>query len=319
MEPNLTETNTKASNFSRLLNVYWLRPETALWRAVDMDVMSHFTFNSPSLEIGCGDGVFSFLKAGGNFDAHFDVYQSVDNLELYFDNIDIYNSFSNHVNPTITQKPQYKIDFAVDLKENLIKKARTLDFYNHLISNDCNSGLPFEDNQFKTIFSNIVYWLDQPEFILREIHRVLKKGGIAGILVPDKSFQNYSYYYDLVKNKNLQSFSFLEHLDRGRMTSNIKQAKTFEQWQSLIMQAGLTIAEHKCHLSEANIRIWDIGTRPFFPVLYEMTKELTMDKRLDIKNKWMQICSQFLEPMVSLDSALSQSSQPAFHWFILKK
>lgn len=46
------------------LNAYWLRPETAMWRALDAISMNDFEFLSPSLDLGCGDGVFSFLRGG---------------------------------------------------------------------------------------------------------------------------------------------------------------------------------------------------------------------------------------------------------------
>lgn len=47
------------------LNAYWLRPETALWRTLDVEAMRTFKVTSPSLDLGCGDGTFSFIRAGG--------------------------------------------------------------------------------------------------------------------------------------------------------------------------------------------------------------------------------------------------------------
>jgi hypothetical protein len=35
-----------------LLTIYWLRPETALWRHLDIKAMENFKFQSPSLDIG---------------------------------------------------------------------------------------------------------------------------------------------------------------------------------------------------------------------------------------------------------------------------
>lgn len=51
----------------RFLNAYWIRPESALWRALDVRSMKNFQFESPSLDLGCGDGTFSFLRGGGYF------------------------------------------------------------------------------------------------------------------------------------------------------------------------------------------------------------------------------------------------------------
>ena len=79
----------------RFLNAYWLRPETALWRTLDVNSMKNFKFVSPSLDLGCGDGTFSFLRAGGEFKDTFDVFLDVDNLDHFFENVDVYDSFKN--------------------------------------------------------------------------------------------------------------------------------------------------------------------------------------------------------------------------------
>ena len=57
-----------------LLSVFWLRPETALWRSIDIETMKDFEFFAPSLDLGCGDSIFSFIRAGGRFDITFDAF-----------------------------------------------------------------------------------------------------------------------------------------------------------------------------------------------------------------------------------------------------
>jgi len=59
------------------LNIYWLRPETAVFRSIDAVVMKDFVFQSPSLDFGCGDGLFSFLRAGGNLDPDFPQFYTI--------------------------------------------------------------------------------------------------------------------------------------------------------------------------------------------------------------------------------------------------
>lgn len=79
----------------KFLNAYWLRPETAMWRTLDVESMKNFDFISPSLDLGCGDGTFSFLRGGGEFLDNFDVFLDVDNLDQFFENKDVYDSFKN--------------------------------------------------------------------------------------------------------------------------------------------------------------------------------------------------------------------------------
>lgn len=159
------------------LNAYWLRPETALWRTVDVESMKEFEFKSPSLDLGCGDGTFSFLRGNGAFDDTYDVFMDVENLDKYYENFDVYNSFHNDTKVKIKRYADYKIDVGLDHKQNLINKAKKLNLYNKFVLTNANDKLPFEDESFASVFSNIIYWLDNPENTFKEIYRVLVKGG----------------------------------------------------------------------------------------------------------------------------------------------
>ena len=54
------------------LNVNWLRPESALWDALASSVISQIPILSPSLDLGSGNGSFSFITAGGTFSSKYD-------------------------------------------------------------------------------------------------------------------------------------------------------------------------------------------------------------------------------------------------------
>ena len=123
---------------NELCNVYWARPENALWTAKVMQLLDNLEFKSPSLDLMCGHGIWSFIKAGGNFDYDFDCYQEIISLNQYNKGIDIQNSFSDKYKPNILKKPNYKIDYGLDWKENNLKKSSKLNFYNNLIQADCN-------------------------------------------------------------------------------------------------------------------------------------------------------------------------------------
>jgi len=305
--------------FDQLLNVYWLRPETALWRAIDINAMKEFSFRSPSLDLGCGDGIFSFIRAGGNFDSTFDAFQAVSNLESFFNKIDIYDIYKNDISPVITQQSQYRIDYAFDHKENLLKKAKSLGLHKEFIVGDANRTLPFNDNTFNSIFSNIIYWLDDPSLALGEIARILRPGGECCIMVPNITFIDFSFYYDLYIKQKDPRFAFLENLDRGRITDNIKHAKDEREWHRLIDKSGLKIVHHGMHLSKTTVQIWDIGMRPLFPVLYKMVSSMNTTLVQDIKKQWIETFSLFLKPFIGLDGELNSDIQPGFHCFILGK
>jgi SAM-dependent methyltransferase len=307
------------NTFEQLLNVFWLRPETALWREIDIRTMNAFELCSPSLDLGCGDGTFSFIRAGGEFDSSFDAFRSVSQLDQFFKNVDVFDSYDESLSPAVTKPPRYQIDVGFDHKINLLKKAGQIGLYDALKQGDANQPLPFPDESFNSIFSNIVYWLDSPQEVIQEISRILKPGGRACLMLPNITFPQFSFYNQLYVKGGDERWKFLEMLDRGRFADNIRQAKSRDEWQSIFEQAGLQVERHHSHLSKLTIQTWDIGLRPLFPVLLEMANELPPEKLVSIKAKWIQTMRAFLEPLLEIDKTLPGNEQPAFHCFELRK
>lgn len=308
-----------SDTLKQLLNVYWLRPETALWREIDIRVMQAFEMRSPSLDLGCGDGTFSFIRAGGHFDESYDAFRSVSQLDQFFQSADVFDAYDEDPGSAVTTPPEYQIDVGFDHKTNLLKKAGHLGLYRTLNQGDANQPLPFPNASFNSIFSNIVYWLDSPQSAISEISRILKPGGSACLMLPNNTFPQFSFYNRLYANGGDARWKFLEMLDRGRFADNIRQAKPLDEWQAIIEQAGLRIERHHSHLSKLVIQAWDIGLRPLFPVLLEMSNELPPEKLISIKAKWTQIMRAFIEPLLEIDKTRPGNEQPAFHCFELRK
>ncbi|HSI43291.1 MAG TPA: class I SAM-dependent methyltransferase [Methylotenera sp.] len=310
---------TKTTTFEELLNVFWLRPETALWREIDIRAMQPFSFISPSLDIGCGDGIFSFIRAGGKFDKQFDAFQAMSGLERFFDKVDVFDAFNEKISPIVTQIPHYQIDCGFDHKENLLSKASQLGLYKSLKQGDGNQNLPFSDDSFNSIFSNIVYWLNDPQDALKEISRILKPKGQLCLMLPNSTLPEYSFYNQLFVRTGDKKWAFLDKLDRGRFSDNIRQAKTHQVWEEMFSKAGLKVLQHRAHLSKVVVQTWDIGLRPLFPVLYKMAQAIPTTELSDIKSEWIATLRHFLEPLADMDEALSNESEPAFHCYILEK
>lgn len=303
-----------------LLGIFWLRPETALWRACDIQAMHSFEMRSPSLDLGCGDGLFSFVRAGGQFVERFDAFQSVGNLDKFFAKADVFDRYESSLGDVVKIKPRYQIDFGFDHKESLLKKSSDLGLYRNLRLGDANSRLPFEDAQFASIFSNIVYWLDDPRQTFSEISRVLKSGGQACVMLPNDTLPSFSFYQKFYKNTGDERFAFLDMLDRGRLSDNIKQSKSDSAWREIFDHAGLTVAHHMKLLSGPIIQIWDVGFRPMFPVFKKMTDLLSQSGLLEIKREWISTLEMFAGPLVKMDAEVEPSGvEPGFHCYILTK
>lgn len=304
---------------NRFLNAYWLRPEVALWRTCDVEAMRNFIFKSPSLDLGCGDGTFSFLRAKGEFDDTYDVFMDVDNLKDFFANVDVYDSFQNVEKVSIKKQAEYKIDIGLDHKSNLLEKARKKDLYQALVVADANKGLPFEDESFESIFSNIVYWLNNPIKIFTEIHRVLRKDGICCIMLPGYNYLEASFYYThYIKKGQPEECKFLELIDRGRISENLKIVKTYDEWKDIIERAGLEIIECVPHLSKSLIQMWDIGLRPIFPLLKKMTMHLDKKVSMEIKKEWVELFQKIGEPIID-NEQLKRRDEFCFYCLILSK
>ena len=296
----------------QFLNVYWLRPETALWRTIDCVKMEELKFEKPILDIGCGDGIFSFIRAGGQFGLGFDMYLSVGNFDNFFANADIYNTFNeNKLIYDIVQKPKYKIDVGLDWKQALLDKANFIGLYDKLIKHDANYRLPLEDNSFNTVFSNTMYWLDNVEGALREFVRIVTEEGKIILMLPDKNIKNYYIYNYYLQNKSL----WAKLLDRGRY-EQMKKCYAYDEWKRFFDSANLEIVSHDTHLSERLIRLWDIGLRPLSPVLIKMANSLGEAKRKEIKEEWIRICYDICKPFLEEES---HQQNNLFHLFVLKR
>ncbi len=306
------------------LNAYWLRPESALWRSLDVVSMEQFDMNSPSLDLGCGDGTFSFIRAGGRLSSSFDVFLYVNNLNRFFENEDVYDSFSANENRDfeVIEKPQYQIDVGLDHKENLIKKAKKLELYKQFITADANKDLPFADNTFNSVFSNIIYWLDDPKHAFGEIYRVLRNGGKACVMLPNRTFLDASFYYSHYINRNKpDTLSFLELIDRGRTSDNIKTVKSRVEWEKIIIESGFSIKQCVPHLSKTLMQMWDIGLRPIFPFLREMIDYIPREKLLQLKKKWVAFFETIGQQIIGNDNEaiFLQGEEHSFFCYIIEK
>lgn len=200
-----------------------------------------------------------------------------------------------------------------------MNKASKLQLYGQFVEADANKKLPFEDESFQTVFSNIIYWLNDPETTFKEIYRILKKNGKCCVMLPNTVYLESSFYYSLYKKGGREEFQFLKLIDRGRMQDNLKIVKSYDSWKQIIEGAGLEIVECIPHLSKTLIQIWDIGLRPIFPILKKMTMQLEEDFLSEIKKEWIDLFQKLIEPIILNDNLLTQGEEYCFFCFILSK
>ena len=308
----------KSEYLKQFLNIYWLRPETALWRTLDCLALQNLKFEAPIVDVGCGDGLFSFTRAGGELSPNYDVFLQTGHLEQFFKKVDIYDYFDSSVtSPLVRRTPDYEIDLGLDHKESLLKKAKLLGCYRELKIADANRLLPVEDGRFRTVFSNILYWLEDYRVALAEFHRILDPGGCVVLVVPSEKFKEYLLYERLYLSTKDPKWKWLHLIDRGR-SENIKLCKSYKDWKSEFESVGFTVALHKGFLSKTVLQIWDVGLRPISPLLIEMANKLKSEDRKQIKEKWIAELLPLLEPLCDLEDE-KDTVPPSFHLFLLNR
>ena len=302
---------------AKLLEVHWLRPETALWRTFDCMLMEkHGDINGRSIDLGCGDGTLSFLMAGGGLD-EYDVFMDVDELDSYNSGSDIYNQKTSLVPILNVDSIRYTYEWGVDHKQGLIDKAkRFFPFYQNSLLVDLNNSTTFEDNYFDSSFSNVLYWLDDMEVTLSEWSRILKSRGKLYLFVPNSSFRGKAWlYYSAPHSGDKRYFNLF---DRG-YSSLIRQCHSTEEWIRIFQRNGFEVIDHHLYLTNPVIDIWNLGTRPIAPLLINMSKMLSFECRKEAKAEWVDYFTRFFQPIVEGEFERKvPEHDAAFHFFILE-
>ena len=297
------------------LQLNWLRPENALLSVFKSKCFADIEFNSPSIDISCADGIFTFIHLGGKFHEDFDYYKSTRAKEFNHSSfIDIYDSYDESYDPKIVEKPSSTIDYGTDWKQALLNKSSKLKLYKNLVLHDNNvTPLPFNDNFFKTIYSNSVYWVQNVENLLSDINRILHPDGLAILEVMTPSH--------LETLKNLASYlspRAISILDRKR-TETMPGLHTAKEWKEIMLNAGFEIKEiRSVYPHKMIIDFWNIGLRPIAHLLIRMAYDIEEKERMEIKKEWVEIFFELFKPLISLKQTYSIDDDP-YPCFILKK
>lgn len=297
------------------LHLFWLRPENGLLCTFKSEIIQDVKFESPSLDLSCGDGLFTFIHLGGEIGEEFDYFQTTnaDNFK-HSSFVDIFDHYNQNYHVPITKKPSTMIDYGSDWKKALIDKASKLNLYKNLVVHDNNKiPLPFEDNFFKTIYSNSVYWAKDVKSLLKDIHRILKPDGTLVLEVATP------YFYELLDQlEKIFSPEAVSYLDRNRRAGG-RGKITYDEWLKLFEECELKIKDVKCvYPNKILLDIWNIGLRPIAHLLIQMDEELKVEKRKKIKNEWVEIFYQIFRPLLKLQQTYRLENAP-YLMFILEK
>ena len=297
------------------LNLYWLRPENALLCAFKSKVFEDLKFESPSLDLSCGDGLFMAIHNGGIFENDFDYFKSTKASNFNHSKfVDIYDHYEKNYEVKFVKEHKSKIDYGCDWKQTLLDKSSKLNLYDNLVLHDNNkTPLPFEDNFFKTIYSNAVYWVEKPEVLINDLFRITKPSGTVGL-----ELMTPSLLETLDKLEPFMSPDSIEILNRQRRETMIG-AKSFEEWNNIISSTDFIVKDVRIvYPHHMLIDIWNIGLRPVSHLLIQMSDSLSKEKREKIKDEWVEIFYRLFKPLLYLPETYELKDSP-YLYYVLEK
>ena len=93
----------------------------------------------------------------------------------------------------------------------------------------------------------------------------------------------------------------------------------FKSWKKILINSGFKIKEAKSTFpNRLLIDIWNIGLRPIFHLLIQMSENLSADDRRKIKAEWVDIFFKLWKPLLSIKEKYPTEKAPYID-FILEK
>jgi len=300
---NLFRTITKKSHlfdnkeynrlYEELFSLFWLRSESALFKFSQMRVLSDLKksyLRYPLLDMGCGDGLFISVLFGAEISKVYDGYGAID-----FGQSDIYNTYRKIPRKFFIRKPS-PIGCGIDIKKSAVKRAKNLGVYDDVKEGDVRQ-LPFEKEMFNTAFSNMINDIKREDVltVLREVSRILKKGGYFVFTTPIEGFRKSLVYYNKSrryrKRGDFDKAALFLGIDRGRSKW---EGRSLYFWKKLLKQISFELVEYREYCSRDILRIWDTGFRPFFYHFIQIKSILERNEMLSFaKQVWVEIMKDY--------------------------
>ncbi len=275
------------------LNAFWLRPEVALIKTHEYMALEQMPFVEPGIDIGCGDGIFSFIAAGGRFGVDFDMYQNVTGTDQFFKGVDVFDHFDEErFAMDIARAPTRTIAHGLDHKASLIAKASRLGLYENTIVSDANKSIPLADGSVSTAFCNILYILEHLDGLLSETRRILKDDGHFIVQLPERRAEEVMVNHLYEKH----GWEWARLIDRNKYATTYPRYHEHERayWDELLAKAGFRVAVEVELRPDIVHIMWDIGLRPLFPALMEMYRRLGDVDRREVKKVWVDTLYEVL-------------------------
>ena len=250
-----------ATRLWRYQSVYFLKPHDAINDTLTASLLVSLDWHGPIVEIGSGDGIFSYIMHGGQLPLQFDRY-----LLTNLKSRDIY---AFHL-PDFIQPKTYlefpDITVSIDAKDFHTLKSAEIGFARSSITCPYES-LPFAEGTVDNIFYYIPHGLEDHSSAIREAARVLSPGGRMVILVYDQNVKPAFISYHLSNLLPHPIRHYFTRLDNGRFKEISNLSKSPNEWISFFADFGFSVQAINSGLSPLAWMFYDIQTRPILHFL----------------------------------------------------
>ncbi len=269
------------SRLWRYLGVYFLKPFDALNDTLTATILSTLEWSNEVIEIGAGDGTFSYIMHGGRFPVWFDRY-----LQTDLNRRDIFDTHTLGLFPVTTPPQRPRISISLDSKRSHIEKVSELGFARSAVLSLYES-LPLSDSQVPNIFFYIPHGVQDYQVAIQEAHRVLESNGTMLILAYDQTFRSSFLCYRIGQATSGRLREYFLRLDNGRHDELMQMARLRHEWKSFFEESGFVIESQVRGLSVMAWKLYDIQTRPLLRLLIGFFNFLPRYPRLFLKLAWM--------------------------------
>ena len=289
-------------SWSRLwqyLNVYFLKPFDALNDTVASDILLRLEWPDELIELGAGDGLFSFILHGGKLPLGFDRYLQVDLNE-----VNIYGNHTAGLFPAVSPPSVPRVLASIDASQTHTGKVAELGYSSNTLC-ALYEALPLSDDSTQSIFYYIPHGLKDHSRAIQEAHRVLAPGGKMLILLYDSSVSDSFSCYNIAQSLRGPLHNFFLRLDNGRHDELTNLARTKSEWISYFVEQGFFVEGVHAGLSPMAWRLYDVQTRPLLKPLIRFFNILPPCTRKVAKLIWMSAWYPLLISCLALFGARS--------------
>ena len=264
------------------------------------------------LELGSGDGMFSFIMSGGKFPLNFDRYKDVS-----LNKKDIFDVHTKKIKIKFNNKKLIRPFLSIDAKEKHVEKIKQIGFSKNAFHSKLET-IQLKKKKFSLIFFYTAHGLVDLKKSVWQARKLLKRNGKILILVFDDYVKKNFICYDISKKKLFSNF--FKKMDNGRYKEISNYSMTLKDWTIFFKKNRLKITKRSSGLSGLAWKMYDIQTRPILHLLIRFFNFLPSFLRNMFKLIWMI----FFYPILLLfflfcSNIYFNNKKNCYHVFELKK